>query len=100
VGDPAENVLPRAVGAGHYFSLHAMARSSKVRKVVELIPEARALTESDGHIGSSPGLLRDLRALTPHLGIRLAGGMLDDKLAVKIWPPFAAPQRPGMLVVS
>ncbi len=42
-------LISEALRAGHFFSLNgAMTRAAKGRKVIELIPQDRVLTESDG----------------------------------------------------
>jgi TatD DNase family protein len=65
------SVLSRAVNQGHFFSINpAMVNSPKGRKIIEAIPEDRALSESDGpfvKIGSRSALPSDVSLVEQYL---------------------------------
>lgn len=65
------HVLRRAIAQGHFFSINpAMVNSPNGRKIIDVIPPDRVLTESDGpfvKVGNRSALPADVALVEQHL---------------------------------
>jgi TatD DNase family protein len=67
------SVAERALAAGLYFSVNpSMVRSKRGKRLLQLLPKDRVLTETDGpycRVGSRKSLPSDVVSVVEHLGI-------------------------------
>lgn len=85
------SVAERALAAGLYFSVNpSMVRSKRGKRLLQLLPKDRVLTETDGpycRVGSRKGVPSDVISVVEHLGIcwgvsgRRAMDMIADNMS-------------------